>query len=93
MPEPRLRDAMIQQRIIGRMEDAVSSAGDESGEIKSPEGRRRRNQDSGTCQERDAQTKHAMRAPAIYQKPRQRLPRARNDIEHRHQRANVRIRQ
>ena len=71
VPQTRLLDAMIQQRVISRMKDAVSSARDECGDIESPQPWRHCDQKPRTRQERDSETQHTMRPPAIHQKTRE----------------------
>ena len=56
---------MIQERKIGGVKHAVSHARHECGQVQSPNTRRRREQETGRCQETDTQTQNAMRAPPL----------------------------
>src|SRR2546425_10553807 len=91
--QSRMGHEMIQQRKISRVKHAVSETRDECGQVKSPNIWRDGNQEPGRRQQADAQTQNPMRTPSVDEKSCQSLTCTRYDEKHRHQRADLRIRQ
>ena len=91
MPQPRRMHLAVQQRVVDRMEHAIADAGHHREADEGPVARAEREAERRDRQQAQAAEKDRPRPVAVDDEPRQRLHRARDHEEDRHQQAELGI--